>query len=152
MKLLTINLCLNRFHEIYRVTVVLVMLSLLSVGLRINDSWAICPAAYENILIDQFRVMMAQKDFVLINVHTPYEGEIPETDLIIPYNTIEMQLNDLPADKDTKIVVYSMTGPKGYAAAQKLAELGYTRVIHFNGGMQAWIEAGRRLLFRGQQP
>ena len=152
MKLLAINFCLNRFHEIFRIAVLLVMLSLLSLGFRINDSWAICPAGYVNILIDQFADMMAQKDFVLINVHTPYEGEIPETDLIIPYNTFETQLNDLPADKNTKIVVYSMAGPKGYAAAQKLAELGYTRVIHFNGGMQAWIEAGRRLLYRGQQP
>ena len=136
----------------HRFAVSFMLLTLLLIGSRLNDSWAICPAAYENILIDQFSDMMAQKDFVLINVHTPYEGEIPETDLIIPYNTIETQLNDLPADKNTKIVVYSMTGPKGYAAAQKLAELGYTRVIHFNGGMQAWIEAGRRLLYRGQQP
>ena len=134
----------------HRFAVSFMLLTLLLIGPRINNSLAICPAAYENILIDRFSYMIAQKDFVLINVHTPYEGEIPETDLIIPYNLIEMQLNDLPADKNTKIVVYGMSGPKGYAAAQKLAELGYTRVTHFNGGMQAWTKAGHHLLYRGQ--
>ena len=136
----------------YRIVVLFIVPILLSLGSRISDSWAICPAVYENILIDRFSVMLAQKDFILINVHTPYEGEIPETDLIIPYNMIESQLNELPADKNTKIVVYCMSGPMGYAAAQRLAELGYTRVTHFNGGMQSWVEAGRRLVYRGQLP
>ena len=117
---------------------------------RVSDSWAICAAAYENILVDQFSVMLQQKDFVLINVHTPYQGEIPQTDLLIPYNKIESRQNELPADKHAKIVVYCLTGPMGYAAAQTLSELGYTRVIHFNGGMQAWAEQGNRLLHRGK--
>ena len=30
-----------------------------------------------------------------------------------------------------------------------LNELGYTNIIHFNGGMQAWARQGRRLLHRG---
>jgi rhodanese-related sulfurtransferase len=94
--------------------------------------------------------MLQQKDFVLINVHTPYQGEIPQTDLLIPYNKIESRQNELPADKHAKIVVYCLTGPMGYAAAQTLSELGYTRVIHFNGGMQAWAEQGNRLLHRGK--
>jgi rhodanese-related sulfurtransferase len=126
------------------------LLTLLLIGPRINNSLAICPAAYQNILLDQFSVMMQDKDFVLINVHDPYQGEIPRTDLLIPYNQIEKRESELPADKSTKIVVYGLTGPKGYAAAQKLFELGYTNIIHFNGGMQAWTEAGHHLLYRGQ--
>ena len=94
--------------------------------------------------------MLENKDFVLINVHTPYQGEIPQTDLLIPYDRIESRKSELPADKSTKIVVYGLNGPKGYAAAQKLFELGYTNIIHFNGGLQAWTQQGHRLLYRGQ--
>lgn len=103
---------------------------------------------YENISVDQFAEMMNHKDFTLINVHIPYEGEISGTDFLIPFNAIDQDKNELPNDKDAKIVVYCMTGPMGHIAAEKLVQMGYTRVIHFQGGMRAWKKAGKPLLFR----
>ncbi len=117
-------------------------------GHLIPKGWSMNKKGYENISVDQFVEMMNQKDFILINVHTPYEGEIPETDLLIPFNAIEENKNQLPNDKDAKIVVYCMTGPMGHIAAEKLVQMGYTQVIHFQGGMRAWKKAGRPLLFR----
>ena len=81
--------------------------------------------------------MYVKKDFILINVHIPYQGEIPGTDLLIPFNKIALHRNKLPKDKDKTIVVYCMTGPMGYYAADQLASMGYTRVIHFEQGMKA---------------
>jgi len=48
-------------------------------------------------------------------------------------------------DKDAKIVVYCMMGPMGDVAAEELADMGYTRVSNFQGGMMAWTQAGRNL-------
>jgi len=110
--------------------------------------WSMDKKGYENISVDQFVEMMNDKDFILINVHIPYEGELPETDLLIPFNAIDQRRYKLPPDKDAKIVVYCMTGPMGDIAAQKLVQMGYTRVIHFQGGMKAWKKAGRPMLFR----
>jgi rhodanese-related sulfurtransferase len=103
---------------------------------------------YENISVDQFVKMMDHKDFILINVHIPYEGEIAETDVLIPFNAIDQHKKELPNNKDAKIVVYCMTGPMGDIAAGRLIRMGYARVIHFEGGMKAWKRAGRSLLFR----
>ena len=86
-------------------------------------------------------------DVVLINVHVPYEGEIPGTDRIIPYDAIERHREELPADKATGIVVYCMTGPMGTVAAEKLVAMGYRNVMHFSGGMRQWVRSGRRLVF-----
>ncbi len=86
---------------------------------------------------------MDHKDFVLINVHIPYAGEIPETDLLIPFNGIKQHKDELPSDKHTKIVVYCISGPMGYFAAEKLVSMGYSRVIHFQGGMVSWKNAGK---------
>jgi len=110
--------------------------------------WSMDKKGYENISVDQFVEMMNYKDFILLNVHIPYEGEIAETDLLIPFNTIDQHKNELPNDKDAKIVVYCMTGPMGDIAAKKLVRMGYTGVIHFEGGMKAWEKTGRPLLFR----
>lgn len=93
----------------------------------------------------QFVKMMDRKDFILINVHVPYYGEIAQTDLLVPYDAIEQHIEDLPKDKDAKIVVYCMMGPMGDIAAEKLANMGYTRVSNFQGGMMAWTQAGGHL-------
>ena len=117
-------------------------------GHLIPKGWSMDKKGYENVSVDQFAEMMDRKDFVLINVHIPYEGEIAETGLLIPFNAIDQHKNQLPNDKDAKIVVYCMTGPMGDIAAERLVLMGYTRVIHFTGGMRAWKKSGRSLLFR----
>jgi rhodanese-related sulfurtransferase len=54
----------------------------------------------------------------------------------------------LPNDKNTKIVVYCMSGPMGYIAAEKLVAMGYRRVMHFEGGMVSWKKSGKNLVNR----
>jgi rhodanese-related sulfurtransferase len=107
---------------------------------------------YKNISVQKFSEMMQHKDFILINVHIPYQGEIPGTDRLIPYHSIDRRQEELPADRNAKIVVYCLTGPMGYAAADKLVKLGYTNVLHFEGGMAAWVRSGRQLMNRKGEP
>ena len=129
----------------YGVGLLTLVIVLAPLGNFSADGWAMDKKGYENIYIDQFVKMMERKDFILINVHVPYYGEIPQTDLLVPYNAIEQHTADLPMDKDAKIVVYCMMGPMGDIAAEKLASMGYTRVSNFQGGMMAWTQAGRHL-------
>ncbi len=132
----------------YKFVLLMILVALGPLGHLVTKGWSMDKQGYENVSVDRFIRMMDHKDFILINVHIPYEGEIPETDLLIPFNAIEENKNQLPNDKDAKIVVYCMTGPMGHIAAEKLVRMGYTRVIHFQGGMKAWKKAGRPLLFR----
>ncbi len=121
---------------------------LIFVTLVISTGWSIDSNGYQNISIGRFVEMMKHKDFVLIDVHIPYTGEIPETDLLIPFNDIKQHKNELPDDKNTKIVVYCMSGPMGYVAAEQLVRMGYRQVIHFQGGMVSWINSGKSLVNR----
>ena len=117
-------------------------------GYLISNSSSLISASYKNITIDQLVEMMNKKDFILINVHIPYEGEIPQTDFLIPFNAIE-RFEDIPSNgKDTKIVLYCMGGHMGRIAAEKLTNMGYTRVHNLQDGMRAWKRAGRQILYK----
>ena len=103
-------------------------------------------ATYTKISVQQLNKMLQDKDFTLINVHIPYAGEIPQTDLFIPYNEIEENVAQLPTNKDARLVVYCRSGPMSATAAKTLIKLGYTRVFDVDGGMRAWRAMGHRLL------
>ena len=94
--------------------------------------------------------MLESKDFPLINVHVPYEGEIQGTDLFVPYDEIELNLNRLPTDKGAKLVVYCRSGGMSAIAARTLVHLGYTAVWNLDGGMIALKDAGYTLVDTGR--
>ena len=102
----------------------------------------------EKISADQLEKLMDQKDFTLINVHIPYQGEIDNTDLLIPFNAVNQNKNFLPKNKDAKIVVYCMEDQMSDVAAEQLTKMGYTRIFNLQGGMIAWQNQGRRLVYR----
>ncbi len=88
--------------------------------------------------------MLKSKDFLFVNVHIPFEGDIADTDLSIPYDQISEPSNLalLPADKEAKVVLYCRSGRMSTLAAETLVDLGYTNVWNLAGGMLDWERAG----------
>ena len=101
---------------------------------------------WTNITPDALASMLEKKDFTLLDVKTPYVGEIAGTDLYIPYTDLTARATQLPADKGAKIVVYCRTGNESAVAAQTLIDLGYTNIDNLDGGMTAWTASGRQIV------
>ena len=100
--------------------------------------------SYQNIAPDELNTMLKSKDFVFVNVHIPFAGNIADTDLSIPYDQISTSenLSQLPADKNTKIVLYCRSGRMSEIAAEELVSLGYTNIWNLDGGIADWEQAG----------
>jgi len=103
---------------------------------------SVAGGSYQNATPDELNTMLKDKDFVFINVHIPFVGNITDTDLSIPYDQIEQTLSQLPSDKNAKIVLYCSSGRMSAIAAEKLVSLGYTNIWNLAGGMQDWEAAG----------
>jgi rhodanese-related sulfurtransferase len=103
---------------------------------------------FTDISVAELSNMLESKDFLFVNTHIPYEGEIAGTDAFIPYDELELYADQLPADKDARIVLYCRSGRMSEIAATALVEQGYSNVYELDGGMIAWEEAGLPLIGR----
>ncbi|MDZ4234910.1 MAG: rhodanese-like domain-containing protein [Dietzia sp.] len=54
----------------------------------------------------------------------------------------------MPTVRSTPLAVYCRTGRMSTIAASTLANLGYPDVVELAGGMQAWQQSGRTLVWR----
>jgi rhodanese-related sulfurtransferase len=102
--------------------------------------------SYTDVSAAGLAMLMEEDGFPLINVHIPYEGEIEGTDLFVPFNEIGQHLDQLPTDRDARIILYCRSGSMSAQAARTLVEMGYTDVWNLDGGMIAWENSGRPLL------
>jgi rhodanese-related sulfurtransferase len=97
----------------------------------------------------QFKARLeAPGNFLLVNTHIPYEGEIAGTELFLPFNQVQQFKDLLPRDKSAEILLYCRSGRMSAIAAEALVKLGYTSLKNLAGGMIAWEQAGYRLVSR----
>jgi rhodanese-related sulfurtransferase len=101
--------------------------------------------SYRLVTVSELQTMLENKDFALVNVHIPWQGDIPQTDQRLPYNEIEQKLDQLPAEKDAKILVYCLTSGMAKKAVATLLAQGYTNLWMLEGGTTSWEEAGLAL-------
>lgn len=106
----------------------------------------IAEGAYTNVTADHLADMLKHKDFTLVNVKTPYVGEIDGTDLYIPYDQLSTRAGELPQSKSAKILVYCRSGVESLEAVKTLLSIGYSNVWNLDGGMNAWTASGRQLI------
>ncbi len=112
----------------------------------IGQTVAVSGGAFTRVSPEELKAMLARKNFVFVNTHIPYEGEIAQTDSFMPFDTIAQNLQQLPADQNAQIFLYCRSGRMSTEAAETLVKLGYTNVWELGGGMIEWARKGFTLI------
>lgn len=84
------------------------------------------PAQFWNVLTDDF-----------------YTGELIPTSRRVPLDQVGREAAKLPRDTDIVVYCSGTTCPQSKAAGEKLADLGFTSVRVFEGGLEVWKGDGR---------
>jgi rhodanese-related sulfurtransferase len=102
-------------------------------------------AALGTIGVEELHTALAAKDFLMIDVHLPYAGEIPGTDAHIAYTEIDALAACIGADLERKVVLTCLGGPMSVESGDALVARGYRQIRWLVGGMNAWVNAGYTL-------
>lgn len=81
----------------------------------------------------------------LLDVRTQAEYDerhIDQPDARIDYREVKQNLDKLPQNKNTPILVYCRSGNRSAQAAQTLLDLGYTQVYNLEKGILDWQAQG----------
>lgn len=103
---------------------------------------------FESISSEKLNIMLKNKDFTLIDVHTPEQEHIPGTDYMISYDEVD-KIASLISDKNSKVVLYCRSGNMSKQTAKELADLGYTNIFELENGLNEWLAEERDVLPKG---
>lgn len=98
-------------------------------------------AAVQQVGVDEAQEMINSQTLTILDVRT--QEEFDEEHL---YNATLLTLDSIDEttaaraipSKDATVLVYCRTGVRSAEAAQKLVDLGYTKVFDMQGGITAW--------------
>jgi len=66
--------------------------------------------------------------------------------LAVPYESIETKLRELIPYQNSTVIVYGDTTEDGAQAARLLVAAGFRNVVNIEGGLDAWIGGGYRVV------
>ena len=112
-----------------------------------NLGGSIITGSIERLSPGEFEKVIQNESVFLLNVHTPYQGQIDGTDEIIEdWENIERYMDKLPRDTSVPIAVYCRSGRMSETVAKDLKAMGYQEIYDLDGGMNAWEESGRKII------
>lgn len=108
----------------------------------------------ENLDPDAVEKELQNGNTVLVDIRDAPElqeqGRIPGA-VHIPRGMLEFRADTTspyhlePLDPSRRVILHCASGGRSALAAQTLQEMGYDRVAHLDGGMNAWREAGKSI-------
>lgn len=112
----------------------------------LNEFFVNLPEGFYSIKADKLAEELAGSDLPFI-VDVRSQGEWDKDGYIegsinLPFSDFFTDLDQIPADKDARIIVLCASGHRGSIVMMGLRLMGYTNVINLNGGLGAWKSAG----------
>lgn len=111
----------------------------------LNDFLSNLPEGFYSVKSDKLNEMLVENPPFIVDVRSKGEWDKDgyiEGSINLPFSDFFANLDQIPADKDAKIVVLCASGHRGGIVMMGLRLLGYTDVSNLAGGLNGWKSAG----------
>lgn len=112
----------------------------------LNDFFVNLPEGFYTIKSDKLAEELTGAELpTIIDVRTKAEWDKDgyiEGSINLPFSDFFANMDQVPADKDARIVVLCASGHRGSMVLMALRLMGYTDVVNLAGGLNAWKGAG----------
>ena len=101
---------------------------------------------FQNVNVEQFEKLRADKKNVVLDVRTKKEfeaGHVPGA-INIDVNASDFAEKTAKLDKDKTYLVHCAAGKRSVTACEKLAPAGFKHLVNLEGGYRAWEKAGHK--------
>ena len=85
---------------------------------------------------DAYEMIKNENDVVILDVRN--RDEFMESHILNSINIPLAEIEQITLDKDSKIIVYCLSGVRSLEASKKLVSMGYTSVYNIDGGLINW--------------
>lgn len=119
-------------------------------GVTMNDRIAQTATNVERVSPGDFETRLSgggTAGVQLIDVRTPREYNAGHIDgaVLLDISKRDVFNNGIDAlDKNRPVLVYCAVGGRSAAAAKLLADKGFSQIVDLNGGINAWVDAGKK--------
>lgn len=122
--------------------------SLLIVGLVALFATSCSPKVAEKLSLEEYETLMANtKKLQLVDVRTPEEfqaGHITDA-VMIDFKSADFREQVKALKKRKPVAVYCKSGNRSGQAFAILQEMGFKKIYDLEGGITAWIAAGKEV-------
>lgn len=112
----------------------------------LNDFFVNLPEGFYTIKSDKLAEELTGAELpTIIDVRTKGEWDKDgyiEGSINLPFSDFFANMDQVPADKDARIIVLCASGHRGSMVLMALRLMGYTDVVNLAGGLNAWKGAG----------
>ena len=96
------------------------------------------PAQVTPVAPAEYDALASQADVTVIDVHTPRQEQLANTDYVIRYDELEQIQQAIPA-KDARVLIYCRSGSMSEEVTQQLIQAGYSNVYELDGGRNNYV-------------
>lgn len=110
-----------------------------------NDFFVNMPEGYYSIKADKLNELLVENPPFIVDVRSKGEWDKDgyiEGSINLPFSDFFANMDQIPEDKDAKIVVLCASGHRGGMVMMALRLMGYTDVSNLGGGLNGWKAAG----------
>jgi rhodanese-related sulfurtransferase len=115
----------------------------------LNDFLSNLPEGFYSIKADKLNELLVENPPMIIDVRSKGEWDKDgyiDGSINLPFTDFFANMDQIPADKDAKIIVTCASGHRGAMIMMALRLMGYTDVSNLAGGIGGWKTAGLPLV------